>query len=84
MGNKINEKVLDLIIVGAGPAGLTAGIYSAREAFRVLILEKTAVGGQAAWSTLIENYPGFPDGVSGRDLAAKMKEKAEKAGARIS
>ena len=73
----------DLIIIGAGPAGLTAGIYAAREGLQVLILEKTAVGGQAAWSNLIENYPGFPDGISGRDLTARMKEQAEKAGTRI-
>ncbi|MFH2068313.1 MAG: thioredoxin-disulfide reductase [Candidatus Omnitrophota bacterium] len=73
----------DLIIIGAGPAGLTAGIYAAREGSQVLILEKTAVGGQAVWSSLIENYPGFPSGISGRDLTAKMKEQAEKAGTRI-
>ena len=73
----------DLIIIGAGPAGLTAGIYAARETFRVLILEKIAPGGQAAWSTMIENYPGFPEGISGRDLSARMKEQVDKAGAQI-
>jgi thioredoxin reductase (NADPH) len=73
----------DLIIIGAGPAGLTAGIYAARRNLDFLILEGLIPGGQLAWNGLIENYPGFPDGVSGSELALKMKEQAEKAGARI-
>ncbi|MBU2495744.1 MAG: thioredoxin-disulfide reductase [Candidatus Omnitrophota bacterium] len=73
----------DLIIIGAGPAGLTAGIYAARRKLNFVILEGLVPGGQLAWVGLIENYPGFPDGVSGSELALKMKEQAEKAGARI-
>jgi len=73
----------DLIIIGAGPAGLTAGIYAARRKLDFVILEGLMPGGQLAWTGLIENYPGFPDGVSGPELALKMKEQAEKTGARI-
>ena len=73
----------DLIIIGAGPAGLTAGIYAARRKLDFVILEGLVPGGQLAWVGLIENYPGFPDGVSGSELALKMREQAEKAGARI-
>ncbi|MFA5394015.1 MAG: FAD-dependent oxidoreductase [Candidatus Ratteibacteria bacterium] len=77
------EKTRDLLIVGAGPAGLTAGIYAARRKLDFVIMEGMVPGGQLAWAGLIENYPGFPDGVSGVELALKMKEQAEKAGVRI-
>ncbi|MCX5641919.1 MAG: FAD-dependent oxidoreductase [Candidatus Omnitrophica bacterium] len=73
----------DLMIIGAGPAGLTAGIYAARRRLDFVILEGLIPGGQLAWAGLIENYPGFPGGVSGPELAGKMREQAEKAGARI-
>ena len=73
----------DLIIIGAGPAGLTAGLYATRNKVDLIILEGLMPGGQLAWAGLIENYPGFPDGVSGPELALKMREQAEKAGARI-
>ena len=73
----------DLIIIGAGPAGLTAGIYAARRKLDFVILEGLMPGGQLAWTGLIENYPGFPDGVSGSELALKIREQAEKVGARI-
>jgi len=75
--------VYDLIIIGAGPAGLTASIYAARRKLNFVILEGLVPGGQLAWIGLVENYPGFPDGVSGPELAIKIKEQAEKAGARI-
>ena len=68
----------DLIIIGAGPADLTASIYAARRKPDFVILEGLMPGGQLAWTGLIENYPGFPDGVSGPELALKMKEQAEK------
>ena len=73
----------DLIIIGAGSAGLTAGIYAARRRLNFIILEGLVPGGQLAWSGLIENYPGFPDGISGPELAGKIREQSEKAGARI-
>ncbi len=67
----------DLVIIGAGPAGLTAGIYAARARMNVLLLEKAAPGGQILITDWIENYPGFPEGISGYDLSEKMKQQAE-------
>lgn len=68
----------DVIIIGAGPAGLTAGIYSARNGLKTLILEEKTPGGLAAEASLIENYPGFIDGISGFDLVNRMVEQAKK------
>ncbi|SDU56869.1 thioredoxin-disulfide reductase [Desulfobacula phenolica] len=73
----------DLVIIGAGPAGLTAGIYAARARMNVLLLEKTVPGGQILVTDWIENYPGFPEGISGYDLAEKMKIQAEELGLKI-
>lgn len=70
----------DLIIVGGGPAGLTAGIYAARARMDVLLVEKTAPGGQILVSDHVENYPGFPDGISGAELAFLIQRQAEKFG----
>ena len=66
----------DLVIIGAGPAGLTAGMYAARARMNVLLLEKAVPGGQIIVTDWIENYPGFPEGISGFDLAEKMKKQA--------
>jgi len=73
----------DLVIIGAGPAGLTAGLYAARARMKVLILEKAVPGGQIIVTDWIENYPGFPEGISGYDLAEKMKVQAEELGVKI-
>jgi thioredoxin reductase (NADPH) len=73
----------DVIIIGAGPAGLTAGLYAARYRMKTLILEKIAVGGQIVMSATIENYPGFPGGVSTVELMQKMEEQARQAGSEI-
>lgn len=73
----------DLVIIGAGPAGLTAGIYAARARMNVLLLEKSAPGGQILITDWIENYPGFPEGISGYDLSEKMKIQAEELGLKI-
>jgi len=73
----------DLVIIGAGPAGLTAGIYSARARMNVLLLEKAVPGGQILITDWIENYPGFPEGISGYDLSEKMKIQAESLGLKI-
>jgi len=73
----------DLVIIGAGPAGLTAGIYAARARMNVLLLEKAVPGGQILVTDWIENYPGFPEGISGFDLAEKMKVQAEELGLKI-
>ena len=73
----------DLIIIGGGPAGLTAGLYSARARLNVLMLEKLAPGGQVMNTDWVENYPGFPDGISGFELVDRMKNQAEKFGLKI-
>ncbi len=73
----------DLVIVGAGPAGLAAAVYSASEGLDVLVLETTAAGGQAGTSSRIENYLGFPTGISGQELAARAHVQALKFGARF-
>lgn len=70
----------DLVIIGAGPAGLTAGLYAARARLDVLLIEKAVPGGQIIVTDWIENYPGFPEGISGFDLAEKMKVQAEALG----
>lgn len=73
----------DVVIVGGGPAGLAAGIYAARARLKTVILERLLPGGQVAVTDFIENYPGYPEGVSGPALVAKMQEQAEKFGCEI-
>ncbi len=73
----------DLIIVGAGPAGLAAAVYGASEGLRTVLIEKEAPGGQAGMSSLIENYLGFPDGLSGSELAGRSLRQAERFGAEV-
>ncbi|SLM30749.1 Thioredoxin reductase [Desulfamplus magnetovallimortis] len=73
----------DLVIIGGGPAGLTAGIYAARARLNVVLYEKAAPGGQVIISDWIENYPGFPDGISGYDLGEKMLNHAKNLGLTI-
>ena len=70
----------DLVIIGAGPAGLTAGLYAARAHLKTTLLERLAPGGQVLTTDWVENYPGFPDGVSGFELVDRMKRQAEKFG----
>jgi thioredoxin reductase (NADPH) len=65
----------ELAIIGGGPAGLTAGIYAARSRLKTLILERVMPGGQILWTDWIENYPGFPEGLSGYELARKMTDQ---------
>ena len=73
----------DVLVLGAGPAGLTAALYAASEGLRVVVLEVLAPGGQAGTSSRIENYPGFPDGVSGAELATSTYEQAVRLGAEV-
>jgi len=70
--------IYDLIIIGGGPAGLAASIYSNRAGYDVLVIEKVGFGGQMVLTDLIDNYPGFPDGVNGFELQDKMVKQAEK------
>jgi len=74
---------IDVAVVGAGPAGLTSGIYLGRARLKTVIFEKAIAGGQMAISEWIENYPGFSEGISGQDLSMKMREQAVKCGAEI-
>jgi thioredoxin reductase (NADPH) len=73
----------DLLIAGGGPAGLTAGLYAARGKLRTLLIEKMAPGGHAASTFLIENYPGFPEGIPGPDLAQAMEKQARRFGLEV-
>jgi len=73
----------DVIIIGGGPAGLTAGLYTGRARLRTLLLEKIAPGGQAAFAWTIENYPGFPEGIGGPELMERIGKQAEKYGLEI-
>jgi thioredoxin reductase (NADPH) len=73
----------DLLVIGAGPAGLAATVYGASEGLRTVLVDGTAIGGQAGTSSRIENYLGFPAGVSGQELAARAALQAEKFAARI-
>ncbi len=74
----------DIVIIGGGPAGLTAGIYSSRARMKTLLLEKMACGGQILTADLIENFPGFPCGTKGAELADFMLKQAENFGLEIS
>lgn len=76
-------KARDLVIVGAGPSGLAAAVYGASEGLDVLVVEASAPGGQAGSSSKIENYLGFPTGISGNDLAARAYAQAQKFGAQL-
>ncbi len=73
----------DVIIIGGGPAGLAAGVYGASEGLKTLLIEKEATGGQAGTSSLIENYLGFPKGVSGSELAKRATDQAIRLGCEI-
>ena len=70
----------DVIIVGAGPAGLTAGLYAGRAKLKTIVLEKENLGGKITNIELIENYPGFPEGIAGAELGSQMMEQASKYG----
>jgi len=73
----------DLIVVGGGPAGLTAAIYTAREAIDTLVIERAAFGGQAAGTEKLDNMPGFPDGVAGIEFSQRLRQQAERFGVEL-
>lgn len=79
----MTEGVYDVIIVGAGPAGLTAALYTARHNLKTLVLEGRKTGGRALEAHRVDNYPGFPDGISGQDLMKNMIQQALRFGAEI-
>jgi thioredoxin reductase (NADPH) len=82
--NRVNQEVVrDLVVIGAGPAGLAAAVYAASEGLDVLVLEASAPGGQAGSSSRIENYLGFPTGITGQLLASNALVQAEKFGAEL-
>jgi thioredoxin reductase (NADPH) len=80
---KPNRDSYDVVIVGAGPAGMAAGVYGSSEGLRVLIVERCAAGGQAGTSSRIENYLGFPEGISGEDLTGRGFKQATQFGAEV-
>jgi thioredoxin reductase (NADPH) len=73
----------DLIVVGGGPAGLSASIYAASEGLRTVVLEQEVPGGQIGYSAMVENYPGFPEALSGSDLASRTVQQADRFGVEI-
>ncbi len=78
-----DKKIHDLVIVGAGPAALSAAIYTCREDIDTVLIEKGAIGGLAAVTDWVDNYPGFAKGIAGLDLSEAMREQAERFGAKI-
>ncbi len=77
------SKFYDLIVVGSGPAGLTAAIYAAREGIETLVIERSGVGGQAGLTEQLDNFPGFPEGVSGAEFAERLRAQALRFGVEI-
>ena len=78
-----SSKLFDIVIVGAGPAGLTAALYAGRERMKVVVLEKNLCGGWLNLINRLENFPGFPEGTGGPELAERLRKQAEKYGAGI-
>jgi thioredoxin reductase (NADPH) len=77
------ESSYDVVIVGGGPTGLTTSIYTARENLRTLIIERSALGGQAGTTERLDNYPGFPDGIGGAELADRFTQQAARYGVEL-
>ncbi len=78
-----SSTVFDLIILGSGPSGLTAALYASRAFLNVLVIAGESAGGQLAITSNVENFPGFPEGVTGSELVSNMRKQAEKYGARF-
>lgn len=80
---KASQKFYDAIVIGAGPSGLTAALYMTREGIDVLVIEKSSVGGQIGTTQILENYPGYDEGIDGAELADRLGNQARKFGAEI-
>ena len=80
---KASRSHYDLIILGGGPAGLTAALYTAREAIDTLVIERAAFGGQAAGTEKLDNMPGFPEGVAGIEFSQRLRQQVERFGAEL-
>lgn len=78
-----NEEIRDVIMIGAGPSALTAAVYTTREDIDTVLYEKGAIGGLAAITDMVDNYPGFPEGIEGMTLAGQLEKQAERFGAHI-
>ena len=77
------DKVYDLIIIGSGPAGFSAALYAGRAHLDTLVITGNEIGGQVATTWEVDNYPAFPDGVTGPELVERMQKHAEKFGAKV-
>ena len=80
---KAQSSFYDLIVIGSGPAGLTAALYTARDGIETLVIERGGVGGQAAVTERLDNFPGFPEGISGDEFADRLQRQAERFGVEI-
>ncbi len=82
-GSATNDEVYDVLMIGAGPASLSAAIYTTREDLNTVLYEKGVVGGLASTTDWVDNYPGFPDGIAGLELGENLRKQAERFGAKI-
>jgi thioredoxin reductase (NADPH) len=83
MNGDMDHSLYDVFVVGGGPAGLTAGIYCARNGLRVAVASEGVFGGTVSSASLVENYPGFPEGILGADLGERFRQHAENSGAEL-